>query len=99
VQLCWLSSSAEADPKLNYGWFQKGLWRAPLFKRTLNMVPKRDRPMFELPRLKYNPLVRPVNPDLQLTKNLVKPKNPISEPEFDDYENPSEKNMDHTVQF
>merc|ERR1712008_139861 len=103
VQLCWISSNAEADPKLNYGWFQKGLWRAPLFKRTLNMVPKRDRPMFELPRLKYNPLVRPVNPDLQLTKNLVKPKKPqiIPESEYEsevdnyDYDypsyNPSEK--------
>ena len=69
------------------------------------MVPKRDRPMFELPRLKYNPLVRPVNravnPDLQLTKNLVKPTNPqnIPEPEFEsevdnyDYDNPSEKTL------
>ena len=97
----WISSRAEAEPKLNYGWFQKGLWRAPLFKRTLNMVPKRDKPMFELPRLKYNPLVRPVNPDLQLTKNLVKPTNPqnIPEPEFEsevdnyDYDNPSEKTL------
>lgn len=65
------------------------------------MVPKRDKPMFELPRLKYNPLVRPVNPDLQLTKNLVKPTNPqnIPEPEFEsevdnyDYDNPSEKTL------
>ena len=63
-----ISTNAEAEPepdadpgRLRYGWFQKGQWKAPLFKKSLELrhqlSAKRDRPLLALPKVRYNPLV------------------------------------------
>ena len=61
-----ISTNAEAEPeadprRLRYGWFQKGQWKAPLFKKSLELrhqlTAKRDRPLLSLPKVRYNPLV------------------------------------------
>merc|ERR1712223_1634701 len=67
-QFCSISTNAEAEPepeadprRLRYGWFQKGQWKAPLFKKSLELrhqlTAKRDRPLLSLPKVRYNPLV------------------------------------------